>query len=200
MIIQLLATLGFPALIAALITTLLNHRNSKQLEKFKANLAKEAAEQKAEIDKTIFEYQTCFSRLHQKRADVIAELYKRLRHTEDCFQFLTRRIICNNDPPDEQVYKELNEQARAFIVFFTENRIFLDEPLCLLIDSFVKALTAGTMDYDFWHSDELSREDKTDFFKRVEQARDSLPRIRTEIELLFRSLLGVPSPPTQPTL
>ncbi len=69
---------------------------ARDLEKFGAEQVKALEEQRTELRRIGFEHETRFSRLHERRVEVVGELYKRLVKTER----IIRRLGTPLRPPD----------------------------------------------------------------------------------------------------
>jgi hypothetical protein len=119
---------------AWLIKTVLNDRLARDAEGFKAQLKADADKEietlKSSLQMVAVEHQVRFSNLHEKRAEVIAELYKRLVgaywHGRS-FVFTSE----NNRSPSQQeefvkIQKEMNELFFSLInIEFTCPRAFV---------------------------------------------------------------------------
>ncbi len=114
---------------------------AKDMTLFKESLKSESelAVRKLQYDiqKSVIEYELKLAKLHEKRADVIAETYGLL-------------IQCHRDvlvlvfPPDygersslDENYKIAMNSINVFFEFFGKKRIYLPEELCSRIDKFV---------------------------------------------------------------
>lgn len=79
-----------------LAKTLSKHLLSMDLERFKADLRatneKELEQLKAELRIAAFQQETTFARLHEKRAEVIAELYVKLDTVHEAMKRLVRYV------------------------------------------------------------------------------------------------------------
>ncbi len=182
-----------PAVIAAVILGLVRYVFRSLFDRhldFKFNSKLKKFE--AEINRSLREHEIRFSELHKKRAEVIAQLYIRLRRVESDFLFLNRHIISEQDPPEQDICKSFNCHSAEFNDFFRDNRIFLDEALSEQIDKFYSALGDGAGNYSYWKS--ARTDDKSDSYMRIHnEVIPKLNDIRQGIETRFRKLLGVDS-------
>ena len=67
-----------------------------------------------------------FSKLHERRAEVIAELYGLLVETE----WASKGFVSSRDAPQEEKYVTAMNKAAEFYWYFEKNRIYLPQPLC----------------------------------------------------------------------
>ena len=160
---------------------------SRDLERYKANLLaehnREMERLKAEIRTNAFEHETRFARLHDKRLEVVAELYKLLVHTNVAFVTWIAPLSSASLTMEEK-RKVAEDAANSFFAFFDENQIYLDEELCALIvrlrDSFRLA----------WANFNI-KPCPTEWTKVWEQFQSEIPPLRIEIEKRVRIMLGV---------
>ena len=181
----------------------ISHKFSCNFETHKEKLRKETEEQltkhKSELDRFAYEHQIRFSSLHQKRADVIEEMYGLLWVTEVSFQELTSRLRSINDPPPDEKVEAYNSHAQAFIKYYQTHRIHLEESVCQKINSFADTLRDGVINHQFWLGGATlaSREDNIELFRAVDKSRKLLTEIRLDVERAFRGILGVSNEPKQ---
>ena len=160
---------------------------SRDLEKFKADLS---AKHDIEIERlrndlriAASEHETRFARLHQTRAEAIAELYKRLVRAHETFDaYLTR------DQPGIEPEDAL-KCVREFAVYFNENRIYFDDGLCMDIDAAIQKFV------NVYVATGAYPRGKADSEKKWAEAAlhfgERFPAIRAKIERQFRELIGV---------
>lgn len=148
-----------------------------------------------------------FSALHAKRAELIAELYKRLvalyRDIRDLDnEFWDRKSraegyaeaaagstepqdpkpgIHTRSPEEEQKARSLQLASREFLAFYSEKRIYFSKAVCNLIDSFIM-LTGWTAGQLFVNPS------SKEFWVMIGQR---IPQLQASLEKEFRVLLGV---------
>ena len=166
---------------------------SRDLERFKADLN---AKHDIEIERlrndlriTASEHETRFTRLHETRAELIAELYKRLVRTRSTFEWYLTISKPGSGPDDANRCEMAWKEARDFAVYFYESRIYFDEELCRDIDEAIenfKKLYLWTGVYP---------PDLADSTAKWSQAAlhfiEHFPSIQAKIEQQFRGLIGV---------
>ncbi|MFQ5904134.1 MAG: hypothetical protein ACE5JO_10630 [Candidatus Binatia bacterium] len=149
---------------------------------------------KAQLERTATEHQVRFTKLHETRAEVIAELYKRLAQAQRCFASLINPMQSVGEPPIEEKRKSAQDAGNAFVTYFDENEIYLDPRLCQQIDEFNKQLRESFLTFFVYVlQDPKSR--IPDHTKKWHEAwnklNDDIPPIREEIANSFRQILGV---------
>lgn len=149
------------------------------------------------LDRTAFEHQTRFAKMHEKRAEVITEVYRRLAETHRTFVALVNPYGHGGEPPKEHMAETTRETLNDFIVYLDNNRVFLDQRLCEQIDEFVRQLK--TTYYGFQHSQDLRRSIRDSekgidcWDEALKQMEEQVPSLRRAIETEFRRLIGVTS-------
>jgi hypothetical protein len=114
---------------------------AKDLEKFKVSLSaasSEASERlKHELQMVAHEHQVRFSKLHERRAEVIANLYSLLVEAQWAGQSFVAVIELGNQPPKQEKYVTAMNKFAEFFREFDKNRIFLPEEVCRQLDEFL---------------------------------------------------------------
>ena len=145
---------------------------SRDLEKFKSDIAKAA-----------YEHQVRFSKLHEKQASAIADIYRWLRAIEDDFLRLRGVVDGSRRPFGTDEFHSLAADAEPFKLCFRDNRIYLDEPLCESIDAFVQLTDEGARTW-------FNSETPYDIEEILSGLCLRLTLIRKELEKRFRAILG----------
>lgn len=115
---------------------------SRDIEGFKNQQAIELEKLKSDLKRTAYEHEVRFSRLHEKRAKVIAELYDLLYETS----IAQERVVLRGGPNATQNHDQTeNEQALLEIGnrlhrYFNRNGIYLTPQLCERIAAFNQRL------------------------------------------------------------
>jgi hypothetical protein len=162
-------------------------------------LARNLEEYKAELQAVAFEQQTKFAKLHERRAEAIAELYRQFVQIQDSLHSMARALRSGANPKArEKCWKSVNESIEAFSKYFEEHRIYLPESLCRTIERFKGLSRSTSLQLQFAEfSKQLASEDegyREEFIQDLEEATSSLadtisPLIR-DIEKEFRKMLG----------
>ena len=117
------------------------------LEEYKSDKELTVEKFKSDLNIIAVERNIVFSRLHEKRADVLGELYKRLYILlKECKQFLA--ILETPDMPSKKDrYKAVAKTYNDVKPFFEENRIYLSEETATKIDSLFKVISEPVLNY-----------------------------------------------------
>lgn len=161
---------------------------SRDITRYKDQLDKEREHFIAELQKNAFENQIRFQNLHNKQADVIAELYSRLvQATEDADSFTSVVQFANESPLIEKAKKAIRS-SNELHSFFEKNQIYFKPDLCKKIAQFSlelrKNINAFAMNIESgvgnptWQNvwDKMSKD---------------IPLLKEEIEQYFREILGM---------
>ena len=150
----LLAVLGW--LSKSFVSQLL----AKDIEAFKSSLKSESdlavQKLKYDIDKSKIEYELKLSKLHEKRADVIADTYGLL---VQCYREVSNLIYPADSGKMSDVEKNYKTAMSSVINFFSQfnkQRIYLPEDLCSEIDDFLMELRFHAIVY----YDSIKRDDR----------------------------------------
>jgi hypothetical protein len=170
------------------IQKIFDERASRRLEEFKANLQSAA-----------FEHETRFEKLHERQAEVIAELYKGLVQIQSSLRSFAHAMdsdILSHTKGEEGIATK--ETIDAFWDYFQEHRIYLPESLGKKIDEFHRQSMLAYIDlFSATISKELSSDDESyqeKYTKELAEAAgilaDGISPVRDDIAREFRGLLG----------
>ncbi|WP_127840967.1 hypothetical protein QZL74_36910 (plasmid) [Burkholderia gladioli pv. alliicola] len=134
----LLAVLGW------LAKSLLEKLLTKDVERFKASLASEAQSAterlKHDLQLTAVEHQVRFANLHEKRAQVIADLYGLLVEAYWATSGFVSPAEWAGEPDKKQKYVTAMNAIADFFRFFEKSRIYLPKPICDQLEEFVNGM------------------------------------------------------------
>jgi hypothetical protein len=182
--------------IAWLTRSLVSHGMDRDLERYKdqlkANSDRELERLKNDLQMTALEHRVRFSRLHEERAAVIAQIYKLMLETN----WLARAFIYG-DNRDRSKAKAAHDKAFELIEFFNLHRLYIPSSVCLLLDAFndkmFHSLTAIKV---FWTdvdnpTPQLMQQQNAEMRDASDALEKSLPDLKKFLETEFRALLGV---------
>ena len=151
---DILGSIFTPALVAGIVAWFIqkvaeiqlnaqleSHKNGLQvqLELHKAELAKEVKIAELNLDHRLnrlsFEHQTRFSSFHQKRREVIGDIYGLLADARHYIHFLVAVGWMGSGEDSKTHEQKAKESIEAFFDYFRKNRIYLDEETCQQLDS-----------------------------------------------------------------
>lgn len=171
----------------------------KEMALFRTNLQSESDRQfemfKGQLNLRAFEHQTRFSRLHDKRLDIIMSLYKSLAETEMAFHQLMKPAWLEGEPPINELRQRAYDSAAALEQNYLYNaKLLLPSDVCEVIESFQIKLQECWFKFPHhaggtgqsWVSG-VPVEAWNAAWKTV---REELPTVRKVVENHFRRLLG----------
>ena len=184
-----LAILGFLA--KSFINNLLN----KDIKKFELELKSKndiiIENLKNDLKIITFEHQVKFGYIHEKRAKVIADLYKKIAETErNARQFIMK--LSSDKETFDSISQEIDDLRNVFDI----NSIYFDKNLSDEINDFIMKLWEPVVtvqayaDVDNPTLLDEKKEKLNKVFEVIDQ-RGLLTKIRTKLENEFRILIGV---------
>jgi DNA-directed RNA polymerase subunit F len=180
-------------LLAWLVKSLVSQSLARDLKVFEANLQKAHAVEierlKSDLRADSFEHETRFSRLHQTRAETVAELYKRMVQTEETIRTLLGDVQPAEKEECEKLFWKAGGQTGELFRFFEERRIYFDEELCGLLDAHASHFRQAWL-YGSPYV-ELTPEQREETQQRLNELANAIPRVRHAIEVRMREMLGV---------
>ena len=194
---------------AWLIKTLLNHGLAQDAEIFRTQLRADADKEierlKNSLQMVAVEHQVRFSKLHEKRADVIADLYKRLVDALWQGQMFVRSSEANPSPAQLGEYLKTEREVSDLFRFIEQHRIYLPDSVCTLLDKFVAqvrqhVVAAGVFgSVKNWNEQTLQQSHDA-FTKAYEEFENDIPAARKALEIEFRKMLGVERDQAKPAI
>ena len=147
---------------------------------------------RADLSIAAAERQIQFARLHEERAEVIAETYARLTELHRTLGNYVKIFEPAGDKPKEERRRAVQEAHEAFITYYPKKRIFLPESAVEKIDSINERSVSAF--YSFFYEIEVTQQqggqDATRWLEIFKQVREEIPVALKELEHEFRSLLG----------
>lgn len=147
---------------------------------------------RADLSIATAEHNIQFARLHEKRAEVIAETYARLTELHVALGDYVKIFETTIDKPKEERRQAVQKAHEDFIKYYRTKRIFIPEASVAKIDSInVESKSAF---YSFFHEIEMSQAhghyDARRWLEIFNQVKDEMPLALKELERDFRTLLG----------
>jgi hypothetical protein len=162
----------------------------------KSVLAKDLEEFKAKLALTTVEHQVRFSTLHEKRAEVLAELYKLLVRAVREAETFAFPVEMSGEPDRKQKFVNAFNSNNEYLRFFDEHRIYVSTELCTSLEEFGRRLRAPTIRLgvsDQWeHPNKSSAKEAFQAWRAAwESVEKEVPPLRRALEEEIRVLLGV---------
>ena len=182
-------------LMRSLVTQLLakdieNHKSKLQFES-----QMEVTKFKAQIEKTAFEHKVIFSRLHDKRAEVIAELYSKIAILyREMTVFIKMALACEEAARKNKL-KKLWQVVNDFRDIYERNKIFLNANVCLKIEKLDNAMSVPVSKLVMHLEMYEQNNDISPVFEAWKEGEQKIEEIvnvvKKELEDEFRETLGV---------
>jgi hypothetical protein len=183
--------------------TLLSDRLTRQVEAFKIQLKADvdtANERlKNSLQMVALEHQVRFSKLHEKRAEVIGEVYARLIEVEKGYGRFVLVDGYERDPEKQREARHKTDVAMYEMSLFIEkHRIYLPARVCESLKAFLDIMWDNAIGVGVYGelggtyaTPDTAKERREVFRKATEALRTEIPAARAALEEEFRKLLGV---------
>jgi hypothetical protein len=181
---QVLALTLTPALVIAvlgyLIRTLLQNGINRELERFKSEL---------EIQR--FQFETRFSIIHERRAEILGEIYSRVDVAQRALSDLTSPLQLYDGRAAAQKKQAAQLAGKEMSSYYSSKKIYLDEDLCSQLDEMVGLMHDAWVAFDTAQSnDPIQPNDKSLQAVAWKTVSQKLPPLKTALEKRFREELG----------
>jgi hypothetical protein len=178
----------------------------EKLEQYKSKLSEELTIKiepiKSELAKSNITHQIQFSFLHQERAKVILELYKKLIELHSAMVDWTNfmhPIIEDAEKESKARTDRVNNAIHDFKNFYLVNKLFFPKSFCTYIDEVFKEYWDKGWDFGYSQERVKSGELTKEYFKHYseqmskisKELKEHLPPKINEIEDRFRKILNV---------
>jgi hypothetical protein len=188
-----LASLFGSAAIGAIGVVVVRHFLSRDLERHRLNLQaasdRELERLKAEYRVLAFEAETRFARLHERRIQVLVELYQEIVNAEGAMSELVQVLTIDDTAPEEKKRAAAAEAVNALVRQSETSRIFIDSETSGLVETFIAEAKAAW----FLHRREsvTPKPSLEEWRSKVLKVEKMMPELRKSIEGEFRKILGV---------
>lgn len=165
----------------------------RQIETHKAQLkAKsdvELEQLKSSLSIAASQRNTTFSQLHSRRVDVIANTYAKLKHLHDCVANYIKPFEMEGERSREDRRKDVVDASGEFTPYYSQNQIFLSQPVAEAIRQVNQELVSVSNVYIF--TVELPQTpDVQQWLKITEKFEGSVKQALAGLEIQLRQLLG----------
>ena len=189
------------AAIAWLVKSLIGNSLQKDLEKHKSDLA--LANQSAgdklrhELAVAANERGIVFSKLHEKRGEVIAALYSKLADVAKKGRSYTSPVEMGGEPTKQEKFAAFADSYNELVELFEHNKIYLPSETCNKLDQLLESIRSHAVEMKVGF---LRGEDKHDADGQRQLMEtwdkcwtffiDHVPQVRESLESDFRQLIG----------
>jgi hypothetical protein len=182
-------------LIVYLLKTIFAHLLTRDVERYRGELkvSHDTALERLRADLRIqaFERETTFEKLHAKRVEVIAELYRHIVTVQGAMQDLMSPLQLAG-AKEEDKFVAASTAGRAFVQFFEIHKIYFSEELCSTLQAFSDKLWDAWITFGTYGKDEegVARERRDARISAWRKLNGEVSTHKAEIEKAFRVLLG----------
>ena len=189
------------AVVGWLVRSLIGHFLSKDVEAFKQRLQSESTVELERLRHSLrliaSEHEKQIHLLHERRAEVIAELYSKLREFLGAAESFASLAEWKGEPTKKEKAGKLGETAYEFHHYFQTKRIFFSEDVCAKVDTVFQEVHSASLKYRVWLAHSEKGGDRA--YEKMDEAwteawktmKDKVPPLLAAVEAEFRSLLGV---------
>jgi hypothetical protein len=185
----IIATL-IASIIASAVSLYLTNRKQLELEDHKARLQAELERSKLRIQNDLqlkfFEYQTRFSLLHQRQAEVIRDLYGLLADTHEHIKHLASPTF---DITDNKHAETTWAKYKTLAECYVKNRIYLEEETCNRIDELLLKMRLAMTKSSIGQRPEPGVRGAELWHEAWKSVTNEVPPILKELESEFRAFL-----------
>lgn len=170
----------------------------KKLSIYQAEIDKEVNRYQAELEKDKFR----FSKLHNERARVTAELYEKfVEFEEDMIRLtdprihLTEPMEYTESPTQEEKLEAAQRSGNDFMKFYAKKKIYFPQSVCETVEELQEELKGVFDGFQTPVPKTDSGVQTPDIERWVEHwetvTKEEVPELKSELEEHFRDLLGV---------
>lgn len=155
----------------------------RDLEKFKADLERDA-----------ITYKIKYEQLHAERVEVIKHSYKKVVRAHESLRSLINPWQGAGELSEDEKSKRASQANIELIEYYQENRIFFDEELATEIDALVNGFREA---WGKFQNSRMAKEDGdhkearnewSDAWKKIDK---EVPKVKKKLENKFRNILGI---------
>ena len=172
------------------------------LEAHKSSLAKDVETFKSNLQLATIEHQIRFSKLHDKRAEVIQDLYRKLVALDTVIHSVFKKFRKDGEASLEEKVRKYGRLHNELNEFFPPNRIFFSSETCRVIDDLLFLSRDTYFDITTYPIDPESSEykygprdllnERHEYWEKARQAFETdIKNLKEQLETQFRTMLGV---------
>ena len=178
---SIFSSVGIFGLLVWFIKSLFKHMMNKDIEHFKS-----------ELEKAAIEHHITFKTLHEKRAIIISEIYKRLVNMYDSLQDAGCPAVFEGENPDDRIIRAW-EATREYYRVYSENDIWLDINTSQIGEQIISKVGSILTDFRQFlinksHADRFSNTDP--FMSARKKIETELPELKNLLKNEFRGIIG----------
>ena len=189
------------AAIAWLAKALIGNSLQRELETHRAALERDnqIATDRLRHDLSIAaqERSVVFSKLHERRAEVIASVYSLIAEVARKGNSFSSPIEMGGEPTKQEKYSQFVDAFNALLEFFEKNKIYLPKDTCTKVDTLIDGIRSHAVRLNIGFRRAEDKSDTEGYRVMLEQwgktwefFKDQLPEVRGALEDELRALVG----------
>jgi hypothetical protein len=164
----------------------------------KADADAELERLKNSLQMSTIEHKVRFSRLHERRAEVIAAIYERLVNAHNQSSFFLFSFASFDTKERFAQYNRAYKANYDTLTFIDANKIFIPASVCGMLNEYMRSLNHAVINTQAYAAVEASEVSSLDELRKGTEAlrqahitfEDQVPKLRGALEMEFRALLG----------
>lgn len=181
--------------------SLISQLLAKDLERFKGELVAASSTSteklKHELQLAAQERNVLFTKLHERRAEVIAQLYGFLVEAHWAAQDFASPMEWAGEPTKQEKYTAAINKSAEFFRYFDKNRIYLPSALCTSLESFLRNMRSKVIGFGVYvrldesgMTDESIRKKMDAWIEASRYFDEEVPKAREALEAELRNIIG----------
>jgi len=170
---------GAAAVVAYLGRKIVEAWLSRDLEAFKAALLREG-----------LEHQVRFTRLHERQAEIMAEVFSRLETLHQACLLWARKML-PRDTETAPFRDRAVEAYKSFVEYYHPKAIWLDVETCTAINAIVAEFSDTLFQLTFDTDEHGFPRNPKAWGESYQRLKESIPKARGLLDTRFRGVLGV---------
>jgi hypothetical protein len=190
---ELIKYLGSAAIImtaiAWLIKTLTTHSLRKDADAYKQQLARDTESFKSRLEMAAKEHEIRFGKLHEKRAQIIEQLYLLLDEAQRARRLIPIAHKLGEQGINKGLIKEISDSYRKLVKFFDQNKLYFSSNVAEQMQKIINEI-GDVEDYALLQNEEKARDHLQTLEKALLTKSYDFRKAMKLIEQEFRTLLG----------
>lgn len=136
------------------------------------------------------EHDVVFSKLHERRSEIIADIYAKLKRVQLCLGEYTAAFELAGEKPRDERGQDFFDAYKEFFDVFNNNAIFLPANPAKSIEELNKVMLRSGNEFTYFVRNERYPRWHEKWTEIEEHCQNAIPTIIAELEVTFRKLLG----------
>jgi hypothetical protein len=164
---------------------------ARELEALRHTFTEELERQKSELERQSFEHQTRFTWYHQKKAELIAEIYKSMTHAIEYVKEMVSPMQMGDEASRKQRAEETIALYNELAIEYYGKKIFLEKRICDKVESILNTIKTAITDWRLSQSPGFGGASGVRLWdKAFKSMVNEIPPLLTELEAEFRTMLS----------